>query len=151
MINSFIRLGTIGIGVIVYSFFPNLVFAQIQFPSNAPSDINQTNIDDLPNNVQQMTTWGCRQQNQFVSVEVKDVTNWQEVIETNGWQCAEQLSAIPDNSPQFSCESNNGDINIITTTWLTGTGGKQQMQSWIKAFQDMSMTCTTDETNPFWN
>jgi hypothetical protein len=67
-----------------------------------------------------------------------------------GWECRQNLSSVPDDSLQFSCESNETPINIITLTWLAGEGGKQQMKTWMAAFQNRGMTCTTDETNPFW-
>lgn len=148
--NEFINLKKLTLRIIFTSIWgvlmliPQSTKAQISSP-------NTGNIDDLPDDPQQMRIWTCNHDNQAILVETKNVKIWTGIIETKGWQCAEKLSTIPDNSPQFSCESDSGDINIITVTWLTEKADKQQMTTWINAFQDQSMICTTDKTNPFWN
>lgn len=106
--------------------------------------------DDLPNDATQMKTWYCSQGNQEALVEVKMVNNWQPIIEGDSGQCVEQLVNIPDNAPQFSCESDDNQINLITVTWLKGDEGKTQMQNWMTAFQQQNMICMADQTNPFW-
>jgi len=116
-----------------------------------PSIAQMNNVDDLPNDATQMKTWYCSQGNQGVLVEVKMVNNWQPIIEGNSGQCVEQLINIPDNVPQFSCESDENQINSITVTWLKGNEAKTQMKNWMTAFQEQNMICTVDQTNPFWN
>ncbi|PSF35043.1 hypothetical protein C7H19_18040 [Aphanothece hegewaldii CCALA 016] len=111
-----------------------------------------TNIDELPDDPQQMKTWRCRQGDRAIVIEAKDVSisTWQGIIETQGWQCVEELSTISDDERTFSCESNNGVINIVTAIWLEGKGGKQQMQTWMNELQSKNMTCTADFTNQYW-
>ncbi|BAQ60646.1 hypothetical protein GM3708_1052 [Geminocystis sp. NIES-3708] len=120
--------------------------------AQTPSKIS-ADVDDLPNNTEQMKTWSCSQGNQEILVEVKMVTNWQQIMEmeTNQWQCQEQLINISDNAVQFSCESNENTINLITVTWIKGNEGKSSMKNWINTFENQSMACTIDQTNPFWN
>lgn len=140
MNKAFKRLMALGMSTVLLNLISSPVLAQ-----------SQTNIDDLPNLPQRMRTWRCSQGNQAIAVEAKDDSLWKEIIETNGWQCSEQLSVIPDNEHQFSCEPTEGDfIAIITTTWLEGKGGQQQMQTWMNALQSKDMTCTTSVTNPYW-
>ncbi|MBD2394894.1 hypothetical protein VKI21_15915 [Cyanobacterium aponinum UTEX 3222] len=124
-----------------------LIGSLITTPSVAQMN---TNIDDLPNDSSQDEIWYCTQNNKEVLVEVKSVNNWQEVIEKDSWQCVQELVSVPDNMPQFSCENDGDQINLITLTWLKGEQAKTQMKSWIDAFQKQDMICTTDETNPFW-
>jgi hypothetical protein len=156
IMNYLINLRILGIGIL-WSLSPSLLLAQNPIPSTPstpetniqPSSIS--NIDNLPGDAQQMRTWTCNRENQSVLVETKDVKIWTEIIDAKEWQCAEELSKIPDNAPRFSCESDNGDINIVTVTWLTEKADKQQMKTWINSFENQSMICTTDATNPFWN
>lgn len=148
--NAFKRLVAIGISTFVLNLIPFPLLAQVF--SQSQRELDGTNIDDLPNMPQQMRTWRCSQGNQAVAVEAKDTSIWQEVIETNGWQCLEQLSVISDNERKFSCEPNEGNfVAIITTIWLEGKEGKQQMQTWMNALQSKNMTCTTSMTNQDWN
>jgi hypothetical protein len=149
-----LSLTTFVVEIALSSLWATVSLAQLQIPAKPQPDFKTpkpANIDDIPNYPQQMKTWSCSKDSQVALVEVKDVKNWSETISVNGWNCQEKLSAIPDKAPQFSCESNDVPINIITVTWLAGEGGKQQMNTWIDAFQNRQMTCTTDTTNPFWN
>ena len=45
--------------------------------TQAEVEIDGTNIDDLPNDPQQITTWRCTQRDKKIVVEVKDVDIWQ--------------------------------------------------------------------------
>ncbi len=124
--------------------FPVVVVAQDTIPN--PSN----NIDNLPNDPQQLTTWRCTQEDQAIAVEAKDIKGWQEMIEKEGWQCQEELSIIPSGDRQFSCEPEE-TIGILTVVWLKGTEGKEQMTTWMNKLENQQgMTCTKDETNPFW-
>jgi hypothetical protein len=122
----------------------------IPVKAESPPDI-PTNVDDLPNNPNQLETWYCNQENQGILVEVKLINNWQDTMKTNQWQCQEQLVNLPDNAPQFSCESDESEINLITITWIKGNEGKSPMKNLISAFENQNMVCTIDLTNPFWN
>jgi hypothetical protein len=115
-----------------------------------PSMAQMNNPDDLPNDPAQMKTWYCSEGNQGVLVEVKLVNNWQKIIAQDSWQCMEKLVNIPANAPQFTCESDENQINFLTVIWLEGNQAKTQMKSWIDAFQQQNMICTVDQTNPFW-
>lgn len=139
------NLKILTVAVIIGSFSSNFV----SLPLHAQTTPIIMNTDDLPNNSDQMKTWSCSLGNQAVLVEEKMVKNWQEIMEN--WQCQEQLVNIPDNAPQFSCESDENEINLITITWLKGDNPKSVMKNWITAFQEQNMTCTVDQTNPFWN
>lgn len=139
------NLKILTVAVIIGSFSSNFV----SLPLNAQTTPIIMNADDLPNNSDQMKTWSCSLGNQAVLVEEKMVKNWQEIMEN--WQCREQLVNLPDNVHQFSCESDENQINLITVTWLKGNEGKTQMKNWITAFQEQNMICTVDKTNPFWN
>ncbi|BAQ64133.1 hypothetical protein [Geminocystis sp. NIES-3709] len=129
-----------------------LIPLNAQTPSEIPLTI-PANIDDLPNDPNQLKTWYCDNASQGVLVEVKMIKNWQDTMEmeTNQWQCQEQLVNLPDNAPQFSCESDENEINLITITWVKGNEGKSLMKNWISTFENQSMACTTDKTNEFWN
>jgi NADH dehydrogenase FAD-containing subunit len=144
----------LGIAMLLSVVWGNLILSPLkaQTPSQIPTII-PADVDDLPNNTDQMKTWSCNQENQQILVEVKMVKNWQEIMEmeTNQWQCQEQLVNIPDNAIQFSCESDENTINLITVTWIKGNEGKSLMKNWINTFENQSMACTVDRTNPFWN
>lgn len=144
----------LGIAILLSIVWGNLILNPLkaETPSEIPKII-PTDVDDLPNNTDQMKTWSCSQGNQEILVEVKMVKNWQEIMEmeTNQWQCQEQLVKIPDNAVQFSCESDENTINLITVTWIKGNEGKSPMKNWINTLENQSMTCTFDRTNPFWN
>ncbi len=116
-----------------------------------PAIAQMNNPDDLPNNTTQMKTWYCTQENQRVLVEEKMVKDWQPIIEGDSGQCVEQLANIPDNAPQFTCEGDESQINLITVTWLKGNQAQSQMKNWMKAFGQENMICTVDQTNPFLN
>lgn len=146
MNKTFKLLIAIGLNIVLFNLIPSVVLAQIV--SQSQRQINDTNIDDLPNLPQELRFWRCSAEDKAITVEAKDTSVWQEIIETNGWQCSEQLSVIADNENQFSCEPTESNLDaIITTTWLEGKGGEQQMQSWMNAFQSKGMTCTTESSN----
>ncbi|WP_373478344.1 hypothetical protein [Geminocystis sp.] len=144
----------LGIAMLLSVAWGNLILNPLkaQTPSKIPTIIPAA-VDDLPNDPNQLKTWYCNQGNQGILVEVKMVTNWQETMEmeTNQWQCQEQLINIPDNAVQFSCESDENTINLITVTWLKGNEGKSPLKNWINTFENQNMACTIDLTNPFWN
>ncbi len=144
MLNCSRLLTRIGMSAIFFSLIPYPVLAQIPSPS-------ETNIDDLSDDPQQMRTWRCRQADKAIQIEAKDTSIWQGIIATQGWQCLEQISVIPDDVPKFSCESNGDVINIVTAIWLEGKGSKQQMQTWMNALKSKNMTCTVNSTNPYWD
>ena len=109
-----------------------------------------TNIDDLPDDSQQEKTWRCTQTDKAIAVEVKDVQGWKEIIEEEGWQCAQELSVIPDSDRKFTCEPAE-IIGILTVIWLQGKGGKQQMQTWMnKLAQSKGMVCQASQTTEYW-
>ena len=115
-----------------------------------PLDTNAPNIDEVPDDPQQLRTWRCNHGNRAIAVEAKDVA-WRSAIETDGWQCLEELSYIPANKPQFSCEPDESTLGLLTVTWLTGKDGKAQMQAWMDDFSaSTNQICTVDTTNPFW-
>jgi hypothetical protein len=150
--NQFMNLKNLAIATLLSGVWSSLTLIPLkaQNPSEIPSSI-PANVDDLPNDPNQMKIWYCNNASQEVLVEVKMIKNWQEVIENNQWQCQEQLVNISDNDPQFSCESDESSLNLITIIWLKGDEGKTQMKNWISAFENQNMACTIDSTNPFWN
>lgn len=117
---------------------------------NSPED-DSGNIDDLPNNPQQMFSWRCSKDNKTIAVEVKDVDNWQKLLDTQNWSCKEDLSIIPGNKGKFSCTP-SADVGILTVVWLQGEGGKEQMQTWFDDLnKDQNMVCYQTRTNKFWS
>lgn len=120
---------------IVYSFFVPL---------------KAQNVDDLPNDPQQLRTWQCSQTDKTIAVEAKDVPIWKDLIEGGGWKCDEQVPNIPADKPTFSCEPQE-IIGILTVFWLGGKGGKDQMTTWMNELANTNnMTCTLNETNKYW-
>ncbi|ACK66355.1 conserved hypothetical protein [Rippkaea orientalis PCC 8801] len=134
----------------IFTALPSLILAQETLPNQPGLEDNSTNIDDLSNDPQQLKIWRCSQEEQVIAVEAKDNSIWQEMIEKGGWQCLEALSAIPGGDRKFSCEPQN-TLGLVTVFWLEGKGAKQQMSSWMTELENQKgMTCTKDETNPFW-
>ena len=118
-----------------------------QVPANG---VNIPTIDELPGDTTQIRTWRCSQASRAIAVEAKAI-RWRSEIETNGWSCLEDLSGIPNNKQQFSCESDANDLGLITVTWLTGKDAKKQMKAWLNEFSaNPSLVCTIDKTSPFW-
>lgn len=111
---------------------------------------DSNNIQNLPNNSQQMFSWRCTQGNQTIAVEVKDVDNWQKALKTDAWDCQEDVSMIPGNKGKFSCTPKE-DIGILTVVWLQGDKGKQQMQTWFDNLNKNNMVCYQSKTNKFWS
>ena len=72
------------------------------------------------------------------------------MLKNEGWQCQENLSAIPGDKGKFSCTPKQ-DIGILTIVWLEGKGGKEQMQACLKELtKNQDMVCYTSRTNQFW-
>lgn len=111
---------------------------------------NGVNINEVPEDPTQMRTWRCTQGDRAIAVEAKDL-QWRGTIESNGWSCLEELSIIPANRQEFSCEPDESLLGIITVTWLQGQNAKKTMQAWLNEFSaDPALVCTVDKTNPFW-
>ncbi len=45
-------------------------------------EINSASIDHLPNDPQQMISWRCNQVDKAIAVEIKDVDNWQKMLDS---------------------------------------------------------------------
>ena len=122
--------------------------AQTEIKPNLVADI--TNLGDLPNDPQQMLSWKCVNGNKAIAVEVKDVDNWQKMLDSQSWSCQEDLSVIPGESGKFSCTPQE-DIGILTVVWLQGEGGNEQMQTWFDSLsKNQKMVCYKTRTNKFW-
>jgi hypothetical protein len=97
-----------------------------------------------------MISWRCVNGNQVISVEVKDVENWQNMLNNQSWSCQEDLSVIPGESGKISCTPQEG-IGILTISWLQGEGAKEQMQTWFDYLSTkQKMVCYKTRTNKFW-
>jgi hypothetical protein len=139
----------IGTTLGLISFIPQQI--QAQTPPAPSPQMDGSNIDELPDNPQQMRTWRCTQLDKSILVEAKDVPIWKEMIEGEGWQCMEDLSAISSDERKLSCDPSEV-IGILTIIWLEGKGGKQQMQDWNDQLdQQQGMVCTMDSTSPYWD
>ncbi len=122
--------------------------AQIEIKPNI--EINTPNIDDLSNDPQQMFSWRCFQGNKAIAVEVKDVDNWQKMLDGQSWSCKQDLSVIPGESGKFSCTPPE-DIGILTVYWLQGEDAKEQMQTWFDYLSNnQNMVCYKTRSNKFW-
>jgi hypothetical protein len=118
-------------------------------PPPPTSENGNPNIDDLPNNPQQMKTWVCNQDNKAITVAAKDVKTWKPIIEGEGWECQEKIPMIAGGEPQLSCEPEE-IIGILTVTWLQGKDWKPQMGSWLSQLKGQGLSCTVSKTNPYW-
>jgi hypothetical protein len=124
--------------------------SQAQLPLPIVQADNSSNVDDLPDNSQQMRTWQCTQGNQEVAVEAKDVSFWKEVIEGTQWQCSEADIDIPDGNITFSCEPDD-IIGILTVVWLRGEGARTQMLTWLNDLNtNYDLICTKGKTSADW-
>lgn len=129
------------------------ISAQVQqvTPLESQGEVNNTNIDDLPDNTQQMTIWQCVKDNNKIAIEVKDVDVWQSMLQKEGWQCQQNLPLITIDKGKFSCTPQE-NIGILTIFWLEGDNGKNQMKAW---FQDLTvnqgLVCYISRTNQFWD
>ncbi len=142
-----LKLLTFGLILTSANYIPGHLAAQI--PKQPEMEMDGTNIDNLPNDPQQMTTWLCNQDTKEIVVEVKDVAIWPKMLENEGWQCQETLSAIPVNSEKFYCTPTK-DIGILTVFWVKGEGGKEQMQAWLDELRkNQGMVCYINH-NQFW-
>ena len=69
-----LKLLTFGLILTSANYIPGHLAAQI--PKQPEMEMDGTNIDNLPNDPQQMTTWLCNQDTKEIVVEVKDVAIW---------------------------------------------------------------------------
>ncbi|WP_013320424.1 hypothetical protein [Gloeothece verrucosa] len=100
-----------------------------------------TNLDNLPDNSQQMRIWGCSKGESSIEVEAKDVNIWKDMIEGGGWQCNEQIEPIAQSDVMLSCDPYDV-IGNLTLVWLNGEQGKQQLQAWMKQLSEQpGMIC----------
>jgi hypothetical protein len=144
-------LGLITVGTALSFLSFVLQGIQAQIPPEPASEMDGTNIDELPDDPQQMRIWRCTQADKTIVVEAKDVPIWKEMIEGDGWQCTEELSFIPANERKFSCEPSE-IIGILTVFWLEGKGGQQQLQDWMDRLnKQQGMICTMDKTSPYFD
>ena len=121
-----------------------------QTPNQPEVEMDGTNVDNLPNDPQQMTTWRCNQEDKEIVVEVKDVDIWQKMLKNEGWQCQETLSVIPSGQEKFSCTPSK-DIGILTIFWVKGQGEKEQMKAWLDELRkNPGMVCYISSSNQFW-
>ena len=113
-------------------------------------EVEDSNLGELPNDPQQMFSWRCNQGNNSIAVEVKDVDNWQKILDVTSWSCQKNLSAILGDKGKFSCTPQE-DIGILTVFWLQGEEGKEQMQTWFDNLnENHNMVCYKTRTNRFW-
>ncbi|ACK69312.1 conserved hypothetical protein [Gloeothece citriformis PCC 7424] len=98
------------------------------FPISAQTP--EGNLDDLPDDPQQMRTWACNNGDNQIEVEAKDVNYWKPIIETDGWQCNEQIKPIAQSDVKLSCDPYDV-IGNLTIVWLNGEQKQQQMQNWM--------------------
>ncbi|MGL5036053.1 MAG: hypothetical protein ACRC6M_19885 [Microcystaceae cyanobacterium] len=120
---------------------------------NVTQEEKRTNLDNLKNSPDQLTTWACNSadKSQMVAVEVKEIDFWQNLIaENKNWQCGQNLPDIPGKKNTFSCEPTD-TIGLISVYWLQGKGGEAQMKNWMTALaNNHNLVCTSSFTNQFW-
>ncbi len=93
-------------------------------------------------------SYTCRQEDNQILVEIKNVKNWKQIIEQDDWTCTENTATKPIGQLTFSCEPQSDDIlGIITVTWLNGQDQKRQMGQWMHQFvTDNKMSCSLSTT-----
>ena len=141
------QVSLIYLSLVVFSISYSVKNAQAQTEITSNIEISNTNIDDLPNDPQQMFSWQCVNDNKEIAIEVKDVDNWQQMLENQNWSCQENLSILPTESGKISCTPPEG-IGILSISWLQGEGAKEQMQTWFNYLSNSeNMTCYQAQTN----
>lgn len=108
------------------------------------AESHSPNLGDLPDTLEQMTSWICSTPEDKVLVEAKNDNVWKSIVEQKKWNCQPGLSATSKGNLKFTCEpSEDGMISILTITWLTGRDQNQQMGRWIHKFADeYNMICS---------
>ena len=143
------QITLISLSLTALNFSGSVKNIQAQTEIKLHAEINNSNVDDLPNDPQQMLSWRCFKGNKAIAVEVKDVNNWQKMLDNQDWSCKKDLSVIPGESGKISCTPRD-DIGILTVYWLQGEGSKEQMQTWLD-YWSKDMACYKAQTNKFWH
>ena len=92
----------------------------------------------------------CLQENKKIEVEAKDESIWKEIIENSGWKCSQQVSSQASGDIQFMCQSDAGNLALLTFTWLEGEGAKEQMQAWMEELAARpDMNCQPGTVQPW--
>ncbi len=123
-----------------------------QVPSTPKTESNNRSLDDLSDVPNQMAFWTCLQGNKKIKVEAQDESVWQETIEGEGWECSqpEQIPTQVSNEIQFSCEPLEGNLGIVTVTWLEAEGGNKQMQAWMEKIDSKpDQGCQISQVKPW--
>ncbi len=139
MIKTVNQLTSISVSVLVtigcmLSLTPSLT---AQVPSTPETESDNGSLDDLSNDPNRLTIWTCLQGDKKIKVDAENYSGWQDTIEGDGWECS-QPEQIPDSvsgANQFTCEPQDGTIGLLSITWLEGTGGKEQIQAWMKEIE----------------
>lgn len=125
------------------------VLAFSGFSPSLQAQTNNGNLEDLPNNSQQATSWACAKGSNRVEVEAKDVNHWQELMQGQGWQCDQQIDPIALGDLRLTCEPYNV-IGILSIAWIKGEQGQQQLQTWKDQLgQKPGMICTLKKVRPW--
>jgi hypothetical protein len=92
----------------------------------------------------------CRQGDNQVLVEARNVPAWKSIIEQNGWTCDQNTADDPSGTLKFSCEPQSDSdttLGLITVTWLEGEDEKQQLAQWMHQFAtEQAMFCSLAKT-----
>lgn len=134
---------SISLGIIVsLIFFPLNLLAQSSWQLVAES--NPSNLDDLPDDPEQMMSWKCSDQDSSILIEAKDDNIWKSIIDPNSWNCQPGLSDTSKGNLKFTCEpTQEGMISLVTITWLTGNDQTRQMGQWLHELADEhNMICS---------
>jgi hypothetical protein len=129
---------------------PALPLPGDQIP-NAQDSLKDPQLDDITNTPSQLTTWVCSNGDRQIAVEIKEISFWNQLTETNkDWKCAQNIPTIADKKRSFSCEPND-TMGLISVYWLKGKDGKITMSGWAEGLANKyNMVCTRTETNVYW-
>ena len=130
------------------------VNAQIAPLNSVPSVkevLSEFGLDNIIDQPTQLITSVCKNGDNVIAIEAKEMDNWQGLINKDStWECRQEIPTIPDNSPSFSCEPSTG-LGLLTVFWLEGEGGPAQMKTWMNDLaNDQNLVCTRSQSNPFW-
>lgn len=150
---SFLKWSAVSV-LIVANGLSLPVAAQVSPQDNVPPAqdvLSESGLDDITDQATQLMTWVCQNGEKAIAVEVKEMDNWQRLINKDStWQCDQTIPTIPDDSPSFSCESST-TMGLMTVFWLAGEDGNAQMKTWMNDLaNDQNLVCTRSQSNAFW-
>lgn len=121
-----------------------------QVPSTPETESDNESLDNLPDDPNQMRSWACSQGDKKIEVEAQDESVWTETIKGSEWECSQQVSNLGSGALQFTCEPEEGTVGILTVTWLSGSGGQEQMEAWMKELEARpALGCQMGQVQPW--